>query len=182
MSTTLHLDPEQLEAGLPEVEAAPTDQGRLEMIVRRPATDEREVLPEATLSTALGLEGDNWSQGKANPECQLTLMNARAAQLVARSRERWPLAGDQLYVDLNIGELNLPVGTRVGIGEKAVVEVTAEPHTGCSKFVARFGRAAMKFVNSPEGRALNLRGINTRVVRGGVIRVGDPVRKLSGAV
>ncbi|WP_221029252.1 MOSC domain-containing protein [Actomonas aquatica] len=179
MNESLHLDPDQLEAGLPKVEAAPLDGGLLEMIVRRPATDEREVLTEATLSPAVGLEGDNWSLGKANPECQLTLMNARAAQLVARSRERWPLAGDQLYVDLNIGDVNLPPGTRLAIGAEAVVEVTAEPHTGCSKFVARFGLPAMEFVNSPEGRALNLRGINAKVITGGVVRVGDVVTKIS---
>ncbi len=179
MESALHLDPDQLVAGLPDVEAAPLDRGRLEMIVRRPATDARELLDEAVLSTEVGLVGDNWSQGRANPDCQLTLMNARAAQLVAQARERWPLAGDQLYVDLNIGGANLPPGTRLAIGEEAVVEVTAEPHTGCTKFIARFGLAAMKFVNSPAGRALNLRGINTRVLRGGMVRVGDRVRKLA---
>lgn len=178
MTTVRHLNTAELEAALPEVAASPAEVGRLEMIVRRPATDERELLPEAELSVEAGLVGDNWSRGRAQPECQLTLMNSRAAQMVAQSRERWALAGDQLYVDLNLGGENLPAGSRIEIGDEAVVEVTAEPHTGCSKFVARFGADAMKFVNAPAGRALNLRGINTRVVRGGAIRVGDVVRKV----
>ena len=179
MSNVIHLDPDQLEAGLPHVEDAPLREGRLDMIVRRPATDERELLDVAELSTTDGLVGDNWVLGRANLDCQLTLMNSRAAQLVAQSRDRWALAGDQLYVDFNIGDLNAPAGTQLAIGDEAIVEVTAEPHTGCTKFIARFGLPAMKFVNSPEGRALNLRGINTRVVRGGTIRVGDVVRKLA---
>ncbi|MCF3649190.1 hypothetical protein [Synoicihabitans lomoniglobus] len=179
MSTVIHLNHDQLVEGLPEIAAASSDEGKLEMIARRPVTDERELLDEAELSVEVGLVGDNWSQGKANRDCQLTLMNSRAAQLVAQSRDRWALAGDQLYVDFDIGEVNLPAGTRVAIGDQAVVEVTAEPHTGCSKFISRFGLDAMKFVNSPSGRALNLRGINTTIVQGGVIRVGDTIRKIS---
>lgn len=174
-----HLSSDDLNAGLPVVEAAPLNDGRVEMIVRRPATDQREALNEAELSAELGLVGDNWSQGKANPECQLTLMNSRAADLVAAgARDRWALAGDQLYVDLNIGSENLPTGTRLAIGDKAIVEVTAEPHTGCAKFIDRFGVEAMKFVNGPVGRPLCLRGINTKIVQGGTIRVGDSLRKI----
>jgi len=180
MTTVRHLTHDDLHAGLPLIEAAPLDEGRVEMIVRRPAIDQRESREEAELSVALGLVGDNWSQGSANPECQLTLMNSRAADLVAAGdRGRWALAGDQLYVDLNIGSENLPAGTRVAIGDEAIVQVTAEPHTGCAKFIDRFGLEAMKFVNGPVGRPLCLRGINTRVVQGGTIRVGDQVRKLA---
>lgn len=179
MSETQHPSAPELEAAWPDLEASPRDQGSLEMIIRRPATDQREELTEAELSEELGLVGDNWSQGKANPLCQLTLMNARAADLVARSRDRWPLAGDQLYVEFDLSDEHLPAGTRVAIGEQAVVEVTPEPHTGCEKFISRFGLDAMKFVNSARGRSLNLRGINTRVVTGGVIRPGDRVRRLS---
>ncbi len=180
MTTVRHLSPDELHAGLPVIEASPQDDGRLAMIVRRPATDERELLEEGELSMDLGLVGDNWSLGRANPECQLTLMNARAADLVAAGdRSRWALAGDQLYVDLDIGSANLPTGARLAIGSDAVVEVTAEPHTGCEKFISRFGLEAMKFVNGPTGRPLCLRGINTKVVRGGTIRVGDTLRKLA---
>jgi MOSC domain-containing protein YiiM len=60
----------------------------------------------------------------------------------------------------------------------AVLEVTSVPHTGCQKFVSRFGLDAMKFVNSPLGRELNLRGINARVVQPGVVRVGAVVTKV----
>ena len=182
-----HFDETRLEAGLPDVRSAPKDEGRLALIVRRPAVEEREVLEEATLDTEHGLVGDNWlprgnrltPDGSADPLTQLTLMSARAAALVAGPVARWPLAGDQLYVDLDISGANLPAGTRLAIGD-AVVEVTDEPHTGCAKFSARFGKDALRFVNSPVGRELNLRGINTRVVTGGAVRTGDAVRKIKG--
>ncbi|MBK7897594.1 MAG: hypothetical protein WAS33_27680 [Candidatus Promineifilaceae bacterium] len=183
--TIKHLTMAELEAGLDHIRQSPRDGGVLEMIVRRPFTDKRELLPEGVLETAVGLLGDNWQargsksmpDGTANPDAQLTLMNSRAADLVAQSRDRWPLAGDQLYVDFDLSVENIPPGTRLGIGE-AVVEVTALPHTGCQKFVARFGKDAMKFVNSPQGKQLHLRGINTKVVQPGTIRLGDSVSKL----
>ena len=177
-----HLTRDELDAGLAHIEASPADGGRLEMLVRRPSTDQREVLEAGRLDFESGLVGDRWSSsglGKdaaAHLETQLTLMNARVAALVAQSPERWPLAGDQLYVDLDLGHENLPPGTRLQIGE-AKIEVTAEPHTGCRKFSARFGTDATRFVNSKPGRRLNLRGINAKVVEPGTIRVGDLVRK-----
>ena len=183
--TITHLTMEELEAGLEHIRLSPQNGGVLEMIVRRPSTEERELLHEGELDTAVGLVGDNWlargsksmSDGSANPEAQLTLMNSRAADLMAQSRDRWSLAGDQLYVDFDLSEENIPPGTRLEIGE-AVVEVSALPHTGCKKFVARFGLEAMKFVNSPEGKQLHLRGINTRIIQPGVIRIGDPIKKV----
>jgi MOSC domain-containing protein YiiM len=173
-----------LESGLDDVRRAPKDDGRVELIVRRPGVNEREVLDEARLDEASGLDGDTWlargssstPDGAANPLTQLTLMNARAAALLAGPTERWPLAGDQLFVDLDLSTENLPPGTRLAVGE-AVIEVTEKPHTGCAKFAARFGKDAVRFVNSTEGRALNLRGINARVVTGGAIRRGDSIRK-----
>jgi len=148
------------------------------LIVRRPRVGDREVVDEAQLDPATGLVGDSWHTRRgSDPEMQLTIMNARVTELVAGDTERWPLAGDQLYVDLDLSLANLPAGTRLAIGT-AVVEVTAPPHTGCRKFVARFGLDAMKFVNSPTGRQLNLRGINAKVVQPGAVRVGDRVRKV----
>ncbi len=175
----------ELEAGLDAVRRSPRDEGVLEMIVRRPKADEREVLTEGELDRVDGLVGDSWSargssrtaDGSAHPDMQLNVMNSRVIDLVARGRERWPLAGDQLYIDLDLSEENLPAGTRLSLGG-AVVEVTAQPHTGCKKFVARFGPDAMKFVNSEEGRRLRLRGLNAKVIAGGVIRVGQVAKKL----
>ena len=172
---------DELIAGLDEVARSPVGAGRLELIVRRPALAEREVLASADLDLEVGLVGDTWRErgsrytedGSADPVRQITLMNARAAALVAVDRERWPLAGDQLFVDLHLGAEELPPGTRIAIGDTAVVEVTAAPHTGCAKFSARFGQDALRVVNSPAGRALNLRGINARVIAPGTIRAGD---------
>jgi MOSC domain-containing protein YiiM len=108
---------------------------------------------------------------------QLNIINSRVAALVAQDKERWQLAGDQLYLDMDLSEANLPAGTRLSLGS-AVIEVTPPPHLGCQKFVARFGREAMKFVNSPIGKELHLRGVNARVIQGGIIRVGDVARKI----
>lgn len=176
--TITHLTTAELEAGLDQIRQAPTDAGTLELIVRRPRSEERDLLTQGELNREEGLAGDNWQhRATANLEAQLTIMNARAAQLVAQSKERWPLAGDQLYVDLDLSDANLPPGSRLAIGE-AVVEVSALPHNGCKKFVQRFGLDAMNFVNSPEGKALHLRGINAKIIQPGAIRVGDVVRKL----
>jgi hypothetical protein len=179
-----HLTMEELEAGLDEIRCAPKEEGRLEMIVRRPETEQREVLDEGQLDLNEGLVGDNWkgrgsaqtADGSAHPGMQLNIMNARVAALVAQDKSRWPLAGDQLFVDLDLSEENVPPGTRLAIGS-AILEVTPIPHNGCKKFVARFGLDAMKFVNSPVGKELHLRGINAKVVQPGAIRVGDIVKK-----
>ncbi len=183
-----HASRAELEAGLEEVLRAPKDDGRLELIVRRPKVGAREVLESGVLDLEQGLVGDDWAtrgsrltaDGRAHPDMQLNLMNARAAQLVAGRRERWALAGDQLYLDLDLSAENLPPGSRLGIGE-AIIEITAEPHLGCKKFVSRFGRDAMRFVNSERGRRWNLRGVNARVERAGLVRTGDRVRKLGRA-
>ncbi|MDQ3917200.1 MAG: MOSC domain-containing protein [Acidobacteriota bacterium] len=180
-----HLTTEELEAGMERVRLSPKDEGVLELIVRRPRVDEREVLEEGQLSLVEGLVGDSWKQrgssrtpdGSPHPDMQLNVMNARVLALVAQDRERWRLAGDQLIIDLDLSDENLPAGTRLSLGS-AVIEVTDQPHTGCHKFVARFGLDAMRFVNSPAGKRLRLRGLNARVVRPGVIRAGDVVRKL----
>jgi hypothetical protein len=180
-----HLTRAELEAGLANIRQSPPDNGLLAMIVRRPAVDAREVLIEAELDAAEGLVGDNWRQrgssstadGSAHPEMQLNIMNARAIELIAQDTARWPLAGDQLFIDLDLSDANLPPGTQLAIGS-AILEVTAVPHTGCKKFAARFGVDAVKFVNSPEGKQLHLRGVNAKVVKGGALRTGDTVRKL----
>jgi hypothetical protein len=155
-------------------------QGELALIVRRPAEGEREVLSEATLDETEGVVGDRWratdfGDGPERFDTQLTLMNARAAGLIADERETWPPARDQRYVELSLAADDLPPGSRLEIGS-ALIEVTAVPHTGCGKFVRRFGLDAMKFVNSPVGRELNLRGVNAKVIRGGVVAQGDAIR------
>jgi hypothetical protein len=179
-----HRELEILESALEDIRGAPADTGTVELIVRRPEVEAREVLDAADLDEAEGLVGDCWrtrgsksmEDGSANPDCQITLMNARSAAAIAGPRERWPLAGDQLYVDFDLSGANLPPGTRLQLGD-AVLEVSAEPHLGCGKFAKRFGVDALKFVNSAAGRELNLRGINTRVVRGGEVRTGAAISK-----
>jgi len=185
MSEVKHLTTAELEAGVAIVQQAPKDEGTLDLIVRRPQSEAREILTEGQLDLVEGLVGDNWrtrgssrtADGSAHPDMQLNLMNSRAIALIAQDKERWQLAGDQLFIDMDISTENLPAGTQLALGT-AIIEVTPEPHTGCKKFVARFGLDAMQYVNSPIGKALRLRGLNAKVVQPGVIRVGDIVQKL----
>ena len=181
MADVVHLSREQLEAGLEVISQSPKEQGTLDMIVRRPEIGVRDIVRDGVLDIDVGLEGDNWktrggSERPAKPETQITLTNARAIQHIAQSKDRWALAGDQLYVDFDMSEENLPSGTRLSIGS-AVLEVTAEPHNGCKKFVERFGMDAMLFVNSDIGKKMHLRGVNARVLQTGEICVGDIVSK-----
>jgi MOSC domain-containing protein YiiM len=174
---------DELAAGLDEVRAAPADDGVVRMIVRRPAVDARETLLEGELDADLGLVGDTWaeraSRGTPADEryAQVTLMNARYTELIAGDRARWPLAGDQLYVDLDLSIENLPPGSHLAIGD-AVLRISEEPHTGCAKFSARYGSPAWRLANSELGRALRLRGANASVVTSGTVREGDPVSKV----
>lgn len=180
-----HPTTQDLEAGLANVLESPADNGVLEMVLRRPAENEREVLDVAELSVDEGVVGDTWNQrpsrrtddGSPHPDMQLNVMNARAVALVAGDRDRWALAGDQLYVDFDITEANVPPGTRLAIGS-AVIEVTDQPHTGCAKFTQRFGLDAHRFVNSSDRAHLHLRGINAKVVIAGTVRPGDTITKV----
>jgi hypothetical protein len=172
----------ELEAGLDEIRRSPADDGTLRLIVRRPAVDRRELVETAELDLERGLVGDSWlargskgmADGSADPEAQVTVMNARVAALLAGAPEAWSAAGDQLYVDFDISEANLPPGTRLRVGD-ATLEVSATPHTGCAKFSGRFGLDALRFASTPEGRRMRIRGMNTSIVAGGTIRLGDRV-------
>ena len=174
----------ELEDALDEIHRSPPDHGALRLIIRRPAVDAREALETAQLDLEGGLLGDGWrargskntADGSADPEAQVTLMNVRVGTILAGSLEACSISGDQLFVDLDLSEANLPPGTRLAIGD-AILEVSAKPHTGCAKFSSRFGVDALRFVSTTEGRALRLRGINARVVQGGTIRLGDRVSK-----
>jgi MOSC domain-containing protein YiiM len=175
-----HLTRQRLEAGLGKIRDSPRDAGLIVVVVRRPAVGVRELPGEAMLDLVTGLAGDNWLargsastlDGSADPQRQVTVMNARVAELVAGGLDRMPLAGDQLYVDLDLSVDNIPAGSLLAVGQ-AVLQVSDVPHLGCAKFVERFGAEAMRFVNSRVGRQLRLRGMNTRVVQPGIVRPGD---------
>lgn len=180
-----HLSLDELQDRLDEVRESPADGGTLDLIVRRPAVDERQVLDTGELNPDEGLAGDTWNQRPSNrtedggphPDMQLNVINSRLLALICPDPDRRPLAGDQLAVDLDLSDANLPAWTRLAIGD-AVIEVTDQPHTGCQKFSARFGADALRLVNSEVGRAMNLRGINARVVQSGTIRTGDAITKV----
>jgi hypothetical protein len=174
-----------LDQHLHHIRSAPREPGRLELIVARPAEDDRVIMTEGTLDPATGLAGDRWIRhrsrstpdGSADPAVQLTLISTRVLAAIEPDQARWPLAGDQLYVDFDLSVEHLPAGARVAIGE-VEVEVSAQPHTGCSKFSARFGSDALRWINNPTGRELRMRGANCRIIRGGTVRVGDSVSKV----
>jgi hypothetical protein len=187
MSNDVFITTLELEAGLEHVRESPKERGVLSLIVRRPAIGEREILNEGYLDLEQGLVGDTWKDrgsfrtpdGSPHPDTQLNIMNSRAIALIAQSDDpkRWSPAGDQLFIDLDASVENLPAGTRLAIGS-TVIEVTDLPHTGCVKFVSRYGKEAMQFVNSTVGRQLRLRGLNAKIIEPGTIRCGDEVRKL----
>jgi MOSC domain-containing protein YiiM len=182
-----HRTTAEMEAALDQFRSSPPDVGRVELVVARPAEGERVVLDEGELTREHGLVGDNWrdratrSGDAPDADRQLNIINARLSGFVAvdspGGADRRPLAGDQLHLDFDISHANLPAGSRLALGS-AVIEITEPPHLGCAKFVERFGRDAMRFVNSPLGRELRLRGLNARVVVPGTVRPGDEVRKL----
>jgi len=185
MTTAKQLSTKELEDGLEYIFKAPQDEGVLGLIVRRPAVDQREVVTTARLDVAQGLVGDNWQErgsrhmpdGAADPDMQLNIMSTRVVDLVAVDPERRELAGDQIYIDMDLSGENLPPGTQLSLGS-AIIEVTEPPHTGCKKFAARFGKDAVVFVNSGLGKRLNFRGICAKVVQSGDISVGDVATKV----
>ena len=175
---------DELLNGVAHIQASPADNGIIEAIYCRPATDQRQALTQAQLNCEVGLVGDNWlARGHwdkpgadALLDVQITLMNARAIQLIAKTKERWQLAGDQFFVDLDLSPQNLPIGTQLALGD-AVIEITAEPHLGCNKFKQRFGQAAVMFVNTDIGKSLNARGVNAKVITPGTVAVGTTISK-----
>ncbi|MYD93999.1 MAG: MOSC domain-containing protein [Chloroflexi bacterium] len=185
MNSQSQLTSQELEAGLDHIRQSPADGGPLEMIVQRPAVEQRQVVGEGELDVEAGLIGDSWQSrgsprtpdGGPNLAAQVTVINARLIALLARTEDRWPLAGDQLVIDIDLSEDNLPPGAQLAIGD-AVLEISAEPHTGCAKFAQRFGHDALRFISTPTGQALRLRGVNTRVIQSGPIRLGDLATKL----
>jgi MOSC domain len=173
-----------LDRHLEFVRSSPRDAAPVELIVARPAPGERVILDECVLDVTTGLAGDTWlARGSrsmpdrsADPAAQLTLMSTRVLAAIEPDPARWPLAGDQLYLDLDLSEENLPAGTRLTTGS-VVLEVTDLPHTGCSQFSARFGADALRWISTPAGRAMRMRGMYVRVLAGGTVGVGDVVRK-----
>jgi len=174
-----HRTTAELDAGLPEILAAPRDAGTVAMIVRRPCERQREILETASLDPAVGMVGDRWSiptpTKTPHPGKQITVMSARVIALIAGTD--WAPAGDQFFVDLDLTEANLPIAARFTIGD-AILEVTTDPHTGCKKFAERFGVDALAWTKNPATAHLRLRGLHARVITPGTVRRLDTVRPL----
>ena len=178
----MHRDSETLNNQLDHIMAAPKDAGPVELIVARPEEGQRTLVDSADLDTDEGLVGDNWkargnrhtADGSARLDTQLTLMNSRVARAIAETEEEWALAGDQIYVDMDLSHENLPVGTHLQVGS-AMIRISEQPHTGCKKFVERFGADALRFVNVGRGAESRFRGLNAQIVESGTVSVGDKV-------
>ena len=183
--TALHLSTVELEQGLADVLASPRDAGRLDAIFVRPASNERRALAEAKLTPDGGIDGDRWvhdsyyrcTDGRSDPRCQVSLMNARFLRQIAGQEDAMCLAGDNLIVDLDLSEENLPAGSQLAIGPDVILEISDLAHTGCSKFAGRYGNDACAFANNKRGKETHLRGRYARIVRGGNVKIGDTVSK-----
>lgn len=181
-----HPTVETLETGLEIIRNSPQDNGTLEMIVVRPAKNQRSTLQECELSLKRGVEGDHWANGcwkslpdgSPDPDVQVTIMNSRCLKLISASSSQWPLAGDNLIVDMDLSVQNLQPGQKLSIGS-AILEITSVPHTGCNNFKERFGIDSLKFISSKIGKELRLRGIYARIIRDGHIKVGDRLKKIA---
>lgn len=184
MPQATHLTEKEILDGLMEVRKSPRNNGLLEAIVIRPGSEERLSLQRCRLSPEDGTEGDAWARGcwlklpdgSPHPDVQICIMNSRMIHLLAGDRQRWELAGDNLFFDLDLSRENLQPGQLLRIGE-CVIEITEQSHNGCAKFSQRFGPAALKFVNSPTGKELRLRGIYAKVIKAGEVQVGDQIKK-----
>jgi len=175
-----HLSLDELNSGLDEILQSPVDGGRIEMLIVRPIADERQTPQMVEVNSDAGVVGDHWSTGEYSDESdvQIAIMNSRVLDLVTgNARERWSLAGDNLIADMNLSQENLVPGQKLEIGS-AILEITEVPHKGCSKFSARFGPDALRFVNLGRAAELRLRGVYARVVQPGHITVGDQINKL----
>ncbi|GJM29802.1 MAG: MOSC domain-containing protein [Cyclobacteriaceae bacterium] len=181
-----HKDYSTIERGFEVVKASPSFEGTVQMVVIRPEVNQRKELDEGQLDVEKGLVGDNWAtrgssqteDGNAHPGMQINIMNSRVIRLVTHDRSEWKMAGDQLFVDLNLSKSNMPPGTRFTVGD-ATLEVTDIPHTGCKKFAQRFGTDALKFISTKEGKEWQLRGINAKVIKSGAVKLGDTISKIT---
>lgn len=181
-----YLSTEEVEAGVENIKESPKNNGVLQLIVRRPETETREIISTGKINFENGLEGDNWKprgsrhtpDNSADPEAQITLMNSRVIDLLANDKENWQLAGDQLFVNMDLSIENLPPLSQIQMGS-AILEISAKPHTGCKKFSGRFGIEALVFISTPLGKSLRMRGVNAKVIQAGEIHVGDVIRRVS---
>ena len=179
MMDVTHLALDELNLGLERILESPQDAGLVEMLVVRPRSDDRMTPETVEVSAELGVHGDHWSIGeyRDEPDIQIAIMNSRVLDLVSGDRRRWPLAGDNIIVDLDLSKDNLVPGQKLEAGS-AILEITEIPHAGCKKFSERFGPDALRFVNLGQGKDLRLRGVYARVVQPGTIGLGDQVSKL----
>ncbi len=176
-----HLDYGLLQAAFLELPPAPATRGRVVQIVRRGEGGRREYLEHTRVTPHTGVPGDAWARRSApDPDEQITAMQAGVARLLANGQPLG-LFGDNLFLDLDLSANNLPPGSVLRIGTAGFV-ITAKPHTGCRKFLTRFGRDALRFVSEAAHRSHNLRGVHLRVLEPGEVRLGAEATVMSRGV
>jgi MOSC domain-containing protein YiiM len=162
---------------------SPRDLGRVQGCVVRTGRGVRETPSALRVVEGAGVVGDLWStHPHSAPGNQVSLINVHVLRSLCDGDEsRMPLSGDNLHVDLELSEANLPVGTLLAIGT-ALLRVSPVPHRPCGSFVKRYGATAAKKVARATRIGRRGRGVLCEVVRGGVIANGDEIRVERAAV
>ncbi|MEL6345277.1 MAG: MOSC domain-containing protein [Myxococcota bacterium] len=170
----------QLLVALSALPQAPADAGALRRIVVRPGRGTRETPDDVVLDPETGIDGDRWREraaryGARYAERQVTLIRADVARVLTEPIDaKW--TGDNFHVDIDLSTHNLPAGSRLQIGDHAVIEISTKPHSGCKRFRERFGDDAARVNSHPDVRDQRIRGALARVIVGGHVKTGDRIQ------
>lgn len=179
-----HVTLAECDAALAHVLAAPKE-AAIETLCHRPDFGQRDFREALELRVATGIENERWMKhpwmkledGSPDPRIQVSILQRRVLDLCWRDRDSVVYPGDTMIADMDLGEENLPAGTRLQAGT-AILEVSDVFNTACAKWKVRHGRESFDWINRPENVQHRLRGALCSIVQDGVVRKGDVLTKI----